>query len=631
MVEKSGKPEKSNNGVNKKPESGRAFIFGRKKEKTDSFIGDGSFSMDGQTDQMNTNSFFTDDKANKAKKNVEQEKTQEVKDTALMQKTGNGKTENSAAEKDEKTRESAEKKQEASINEEHKREHDKNTSGIEKKEKSTSKETDKKEKKSGNKDKQKRKVVSEPVSIEAKQQPEKVEISAVDINGEKVKVKNEKKGFFSKVSDLKDKDTEKEEPGKQKAEKNKKKSVKPEKSIVAKKTTGIKNVDEELEAIKKQQKKAARKIGRRLSNPVSAVFTWIKGIIPSKGRDNALKFAQTAGWKKTKKTKRIFIYSGAGVLAVATLLVFIFMPFGANSDLKEDAVDEPDSVDMVSALTEQTSTPIPTKTVIPTTSVTQTPIVTTEPDPTHQTINVSSMIDDCMVDADIYYNEVGYSNNYYEYTENEMYILAQLIHGEARGESLDGMVAVGNVVMNRVLNRRYFGNTIQSVVTASGQFSGYKPTIVPSSKCKIAARKVLDYQVWVVPQNIYYFKASGVVGVDWGSHKFYKRIGGHNFYIHRYGGRSNTDKIPPRMYERTYKWPRMGCWPEDRIYRVQYMLNKLGYDVKADSYFGAGTMKELKKFQEKKGLEADGVAGPSTIEALIRAFGVEEYYEKFYT
>ena len=236
-----------------------------------------------------------------------------------------------------------------------------------------------------------------------------------------------------------------------------------------------------------------------------------------------------------------------------------------------------------------------------------------------------------MVDADLYYNEVGYSNNYYEYTENEMYILAQLIHGEARGESLDGMVAVGNVVMNRVLNRRYFGNTIQSVVTASGQFSGYKSTIVPSSKCKIAARKVLDYQVWVVPQNIYYFKAYGAVGADWGSHKFYKRIGGHNFYIHRYGGRSNTDKIPPRMYERTYKWPRMGCWPEDRIYRVQFMLNKLGYDVKADSYFGAGTMKELKKFQEKKGLEADGVAGPSTIEALIRAFGVEEYYEKFYT
>ena len=473
--------------------------------------------------------------------------------------------------------------------------------------------------------------MSEPVSIEAKQQPEKIETSAVDINGEKVKVKNEKKGFFSKVSDLKDKDTKKEEPGKQKAEKNKKKSVKPEKSIVAKKTTGIKNVDEELEAIKKQQKKAARKISRRLSNPVSAVLTWIKGIIPSKGRDNALKFAQTAVWKKTKKTKRIFIYSGAGVLAVATLMVFIFMPFGEKSDLKEDAVDELDSVDMVSALTEQTNTPIPTKTVIPTTSVTQTPIVTTEPDPTHQTINVSSMIDDCMVDADLYYNEVGYSNNYYEYTENEMYILAQLIHGEARGESLDGMVAVGNVVMNRVLNRRYFGNTIQSVVTASGQFSGYKPTIVPSSKCKIAARKVLDYQVWVVPQNIYYFKASGVVGVDWGSHKFYKRIGGHNFYIHRYGGRSNTDKIPPRMYERTYKWPRMGCWPEDRIYRVQYMLNKLGYDVKADSYFGAGTMKELKKFQEKKGLEADGVAGPSTVEALIRAFGVEEYYEKFYT
>jgi len=59
------------------------------------------------------------------------------------------------------------------------------------------------------------------------------------------------------------------------------------------------------------------------------------------------------------------------------------------------------------------------------------------------------------------------------------------------------------------------------------------------------------------------------------------------------------------------------------------MLNKLGYDVKADGYFGITSKKELMKFQEDKGLEADGVAGPATIKALIKAFGVDKYVKKW--
>lgn len=49
-------------------------------------------------------------------------------------------------------------------------------------------------------------------------------------------------------------------------------------------------------------------------------------------------------------------------------------------------------------------------------------------------------------------------------------LFAALIHCEARGESYEGQVAVGAVVMNRVRSSAY-PNTIKSVIYASGQFT----------------------------------------------------------------------------------------------------------------------------------------------------------------
>ena len=60
------------------------------------------------------------------------------------------------------------------------------------------------------------------------------------------------------------------------------------------------------------------------------------------------------------------------------------------------------------------------------------------------------------------------------------------------------------------------------------------------------------------------------------------------------------------------------------------MLNKLGYDVYADKYFGKDTKDALIEFQKKKKLTPDGIAGPSTIQALIEAYGKEKYYTNFY-
>lgn len=62
--------------------------------------------------------------------------------------------------------------------------------------------------------------------------------------------------------------------------------------------------------------------------------------------------------------------------------------------------------------------------------------------------------------------------DYGEFTVDEetLMLLAALIHCEARGESYEGQVAVGAVVLNRVRSSAY-PDTISGVIYASGQFS----------------------------------------------------------------------------------------------------------------------------------------------------------------
>jgi len=62
--------------------------------------------------------------------------------------------------------------------------------------------------------------------------------------------------------------------------------------------------------------------------------------------------------------------------------------------------------------------------------------------------------------------------NYGEYTTDAdtTMLLAALIHCEARGESYEGQLAVGAVVMNRVRSSAY-PDTIHGVIYASGQFT----------------------------------------------------------------------------------------------------------------------------------------------------------------
>ena len=79
-------------------------------------------------------------------------------------------------------------------------------------------------------------------------------------------------------------------------------------------------------------------------------------------------------------------------------------------------------------------------------------------------------------------------------TESEAYLLARLVHGEARGESYTGKVAVAAVVLNRVRSSR-FPNTLAGVIYQSGAFDAVKDgqiNLTPNEQSRRAARDALN-------------------------------------------------------------------------------------------------------------------------------------------
>lgn len=65
---------------------------------------------------------------------------------------------------------------------------------------------------------------------------------------------------------------------------------------------------------------------------------------------------------------------------------------------------------------------------------------------------------------------LGIKSDYGSYSQNEYMLLARLISAEARGESYEGQVAVGAVVLNRV-EHPSFPDTISGVIYQKGAFS----------------------------------------------------------------------------------------------------------------------------------------------------------------
>ena len=122
------------------------------------------------------------------------------------------------------------------------------------------------------------------------------------------------------------------------------------------------------------------------------------------------------------------------------------------------------------------------------------------------------------------------------YNSDEVYWLSRIIYAEAGGESFEGQVAVGNVILNRVKSPD-FPNTIYGVIFDRNFGVQFTPTAngtiynTPSEESVEAAKLCLSgYQV--ASECLYFFNPELSTAHYWiiNNRKFCKIIGNHHFY-----------------------------------------------------------------------------------------------------
>lgn len=110
--------------------------------------------------------------------------------------------------------------------------------------------------------------------------------------------------------------------------------------------------------------------------------------------------------------------------------------------------------------------------------------------------------------------------------DSDLYLLGAIIQCEADGESYEGKLAVGSVVLNRVKSS-YFPDTISGVIYQSGQFSpvasgrlAYRLQAGVNATCLAAAQEVLDGNITL--NSLYFRRNNGLIdGTVIGNHVFY--------------------------------------------------------------------------------------------------------------
>ena len=120
------------------------------------------------------------------------------------------------------------------------------------------------------------------------------------------------------------------------------------------------------------------------------------------------------------------------------------------------------------------------------------------------------------------------------YTEEEAMLLAQLISHEANNQGLNGWIAVGEVVRNRMISP-LFPNTLKEVIFQKGQFTNAASItgIKPRPEIINVSKMILGGGNCGVLNNagvLYFRNAHGKTG-NWGKHQLYSVVGDHTFYL----------------------------------------------------------------------------------------------------
>ena len=122
------------------------------------------------------------------------------------------------------------------------------------------------------------------------------------------------------------------------------------------------------------------------------------------------------------------------------------------------------------------------------------------------------------------------------YDTEDLYWLSRVISAESRGESLEGQIAVGNVVLNRVRSAE-FPESVQSVVFDRKDGVQFEPVSngsiydTPTPRSVIAAKAALAGTDIV--GDCLYFYAPALSQGTWirSNRTYYTTIGCHRFYL----------------------------------------------------------------------------------------------------
>lgn len=118
------------------------------------------------------------------------------------------------------------------------------------------------------------------------------------------------------------------------------------------------------------------------------------------------------------------------------------------------------------------------------------------------------------------------------YNQDDLFWLSRVIYRESGNQSLEGQMAVGNVVLNRVADPA-FPDTVEGVLAQKNQFSTYKSGVLrktePSAKSIIAAKLVLDGGVVKETRGALFFDCTSN---SWAARnkQLIATFGDHNFY-----------------------------------------------------------------------------------------------------